>query len=191
MPPRSTPISDGLVDTWGRRNRRLSDHVCPHCSRPFRPIKSSSRYCSRKCSWANNGGWNKGCGIGWVNGRGYREIRVNGRVVKEHRHVMAVHLGRALLPNEDVHHRNGDRADNLIENLELLDHGAHSLVTNGSRVYTRGAKHNLSAEERQRRSDWMKSLHASGRVKPPQLQACGKQPDTDLPTPPQSTTWEA
>lgn len=104
---------------------------CVVCGTPLPKYrKRSQRYCSKNCELSNRrfGGFTHGR-IGDVrNGpSGYQVVKVgkgaagamkHGWMLR-HRYVMKQVLGRPLEPHERVHHKNGDRADNRPENLEL------------------------------------------------------------------------
>jgi hypothetical protein len=137
MPAASSPQPGALLDTWGRSNRKHPARSCAECGTEFLPPRASSAYCSTLCARKKNGGQNIQPETWWVNGRGYIEGRVltaqGQRRVKQHRFVMECALGRRLRPHEDVHHVNGNKIDNRIDNLELLSHAKHSAITNAER----------------------------------------------------------
>lgn len=95
---------------------------------------NSKKFCSRSCvsSFTKNGAfkpkeqhWN------WKGGKyidklGYVNMRINGRQTKEHTVIIEKEIGRCMNKNEVVHHVNGIRNDNRIENLRLMTNSEHT-----------------------------------------------------------------
>ena len=57
----------------------------------------------------------------------YKKIKLkDGNTIDQHRLIMETHLGRKLLRKEVVHHKDGNKLNNDIQNLELMSLSEHA-----------------------------------------------------------------
>ena len=117
---------------YNAARKEAARRVCLQCGASFQAKVAHGRrqmYCSLKClglahRLENHPNW---AGNRRVDAGGYRLAYAgSGRRVREHRLVAAKMLGRPLRADETVHHKNGDKSDNRLENLEVLTSDRHT-----------------------------------------------------------------
>jgi predicted nucleic acid-binding Zn ribbon protein len=117
---------------------RVQTRACEECATLFLPKVNDQRFCSRKCGSTAVGRARRKPHITTM--RGYRllyrpehPMATKMGYVMEHRLLMAEHLGRLLTAGEVVHHQNGNKMDNRIENLLVMPKVMHDRIPKPAR----------------------------------------------------------
>ena len=94
--------------------------ICLGCKQPFDARRSNLVCCSNACRILSIRGKPRASRGGHVTKSGYRLLSIGQRHIFEHRYVMEQFLGQRLAPNERVHHIDGNRLNNALENLAIV-----------------------------------------------------------------------
>ena len=104
--------------------------VCLMCGKNFERFsrdirRGAGKYCSRACLDKSR----VKQGNRYMTSDGYIRIHLgNGKSILEHRLVMEKHLGRKLQNGELVHHIDGNKTNNQIENLAVVNGKEHAAI---------------------------------------------------------------
>lgn len=155
---------------------------CLRCNKsfvvPLSKIKDGrGKYCSRICaqksqsekvSGEKSGRWKGGV----IMHNGYRLIYnpthpfcEHHGYVREHRLVMEKHINRYMKTNEAIHHINGNKIDNRIENLQIVSTAEHNKITFTGKKWN-GDRDKLSQaiKEARKRKKWGHTLESREKI---------------------------